>query len=119
MTVFWILLFIGIVSGVYHGFFNNKIYHDSGAYKNKHERVHIVWIHFVSGLAGSFCLYILYLKFLATQNNSLNFGVGDIAVLLIGLLGIVGLIPMTLWFMVLSINKFQDTFLDYIKKLIK
>lgn len=111
-----LLISIGTISGIYHGIFNSDIYH-AGDKENVHKKIHTIWIHFVSGIIGSLCLFALFQKFV--NNYSLNITVADIGILLLAMLGIAGLLPMTLWFMVLSINKLQDTFLEFIKKLIK
>lgn len=116
MTIFLILVIIGLFSGVYHGFFNNQIYHDSKPDNDWHKKIHTIWIHCICSIIGSFCLYLMYKKFFTTNNFVFNIEIGDVIVLLIGLLGVVGLLPMTLWFMVLSINKLQNVFLNLIKK---
>jgi len=113
MIIFYAI--IGLISGIYHGFYNNQIYHNSARYKNGHEKVHTIWIHIVSGLVGSFCLYFLYKKFFFVNNTVLSIGIVDLVLLLFGLLGIVGLLPMTLWFIVLSTNVLRDLFLKLLK----
>ena len=110
-----ILLVIGGLSGLFHGFFNNHIYHDSYPFKNNFEKIHTIWIHVVCGLAGSTCLYLL-LSRINEQKYQITLSVVDLGVLFIGILGIVGLLPMTLWFTVLSINELQKTFVDLLKK---
>lgn len=102
----WALLSVGLMSGLYHGIYNNAIYHKNGQFNNYHERIHTLWIHFVSGLAGSFCLYLLYSKFFA--GLSADFEIADIFIFTIGFLGLVGLLPMTLWFLVLDIAKVRE-----------
>ena len=114
--VFYTLLFIGITSGIYHGIFNNNIYHDSAPNKNIHERVHTIWIHFIGGLVGSVCLYLLFNKYFLLHD--LSFQTGDIIFLFVGLIGIVGLLPMTLWFLVLSTNSLGKSFFDLFKKVL-
>jgi hypothetical protein len=113
------LIAIGLVSGLFHGYFNNDIYHNSHPYKNKYEKIHTIWIHIVSAVVGSSCLYFLVSKFVTLNKFSESFGLADFGILIVGLLGIVGLLPMTLWFTVLSINKIQDSFLELINKMFK
>ena len=115
MITFWLFIIIGFISGIYHGFYNNQIYHNSSPSKNVHEKIHIVWMHIVCGLIGSFSLYILFNKFYINSHKS-NVGIGEVSVLLFGILGIVGLLPMALWFTVLSINKLRDTVFNLFKK---
>ncbi len=115
MIAFWLFIIVGLISGIYHGFYNNQIYHNSNPNKNIHEKIHTIWIHIVSGIVGSFSLYILFTKFYINSHKS-TIGIGEVGALLFGILGIVGLLPMALWFTVLSINKLQDAFFNLFKK---
>ncbi len=101
--IFPLFLLVGLSSGIYHGFYNQQIYHARESSKlNIHERIHTLWIHVVCSLVGSTSLYTLAYKYLLS-NRIPNFGSGDSVILLIGLLGLVGLGPMTLWFLVQTI----------------
>lgn len=110
-----LLIFIGIISGIYHGIFNRDIYHASDK-ENIHKKIHTIWIHFVSGIIGAVSLFYLYQKFILNWDSKITIALGDIVLLILGILGIVGLLPMTLWFIVLGTNKLEDLALKLIKK---
>ena len=100
-------ILFGVTVGLYYGWFNNDIFHKSGKFNNEFEKVHTLWIHIVCGLAGSISLFILLTKF---PFSSSEFGLGDFALLLFGILGIVGLLPRTFWFLANSGNLFERLF---------
>lgn len=92
-------LILGIAVGLYYGRFNNDIFHKSGKFNNEFEKVQTLWIHIVCGLIGSLSLYYLFIKVFILNIGSAEFGLGDFTLLLIGILGVVGLLPRTFWFL--------------------
>lgn len=87
---------LGLFIGLYYGWFNNDIFHQSHKFNNEFEKVQALWIHLVSGLLSSFGLYILYQKFIPKFPE---FGLEDFALLVFVMLGVTGLLPRTLWFL--------------------
>lgn len=114
-----LFIIVGFVSGIYHGIFNNDIYHNSANHKNLHEKIHTIWIHIICGVAGATCLYPLYRKFISYYSPRFTINTGEIVLLIIGLILISGLGPMILWFFVLSVSKLQDAFIKLIGKMLK
>lgn len=109
-SVLPLFILVGFISGVYHGIYNKEIYHPrEKGNLGVHERIHTFWIHIVCGLAGTVCLYTLSRKYLFSHHNSVVFGSGDVGILLFGLIGSVGLGPMTLWFLVQVIIYSKDS----------
>lgn len=86
----------GLSIGIYYGWFNNDIFHQSGKFNNEFEKVHALYIHVVCSLAGSASLFILFNKF---PFISVEFSTGDFLLLIFGILGIVGLLPRMFWFL--------------------
>lgn len=105
-TILWFIV-IGLSVGIYYGWFNNDIFHQSAKFNNEFEKVHALWIHIVCGLAGSIILFILFNKY---PFSSSEFGLGDFALLIFGILGIVGLLPRTFWFLANSGDLFKKFF---------
>ncbi len=94
-ALFWFII-IGLSLGSYYGWFNNDIFHQSGKFNNEFEKVHALWIHLVCGFVASMSLYILFNKF---PFSSMDVGLEDFALLIFGVLGVVGLLPRTFWFL--------------------
>ena len=93
--ILWFII-LGLVSGLYYGWFNNDIFHQSGKFNNEFEKVQALWIHLVCGFLSSIGLFILYQKFIQKFSE---FGLEDFALLIFAMLGITGLLPRTLWFL--------------------
>lgn len=107
----------GLGSGIYHGIFNKEIYHSrESGHTRIHEKIHAFWIHVVSGVVGSVCLYFLYLKYFTPSVNDFRIEFTDFGLFLLGITGIVGLLPMGLWFVVLSIGQLQHLLKNYIDR---
>jgi len=101
------LVLMGLLSGIYHGLYNNNIYHNSlkskvPESKNLHERVHIIWIHTVCGVVGSISLYLLFSKHLSNSSEA-GLNLTDLILALSGLIAFTGLGPMAIWFTVTSL----------------
>jgi len=93
--------------GLYYGWFNNDIFHQSRKFNNEFEKAHALWIHIVCGLAGSISLFILFNKLVFSSSE---FSLGDFALLIFGILGIVGLLPRTFWLLANNSNLFEKLF---------
>lgn len=81
--------------------------------------VHVVYqflFHFIGSFAGWFCFYVLLLK---ANASLLSFTGSDFILFLISLLGLTGHIPQTLYGLVVSIGKFEETGMEWLKKITK
>ncbi len=99
------LLLSGLFSGFYYGYCDdilwgggrkdNKAHNDPVKYN-----MHLLWVHVVSGLVGAISLYLLSTKIdLANPAITLQrLKIDDVILLIISLLGYVGLLPRTIWF---------------------
>jgi len=105
-VIIWFIA-LGFSIGLYYGWFNNDIFHQSAKFNNEFEKVHALWIHIVSGLAGSVSLFVLFNKYPFFTSE---FGLGDFGLLILGILGIVGLLPRTFWFLANSGDLFKKLF---------
>lgn len=99
------LLFSGFLSGLYYGY-NDDILWGGGRKSGKTHtdsiryNVHLLWIHVVSGLVGAISLYLLSTKInLINPTSTLhNLNFNDAFLFITSLLGYMGLLPRTFWF---------------------
>jgi len=98
---------VGLSVGIYYGWFNNDIFHQSGKFNNEFEKAHALWIHIACGFTASISLFLLYNKF---PYSSVDFNLGDFALLIFGILGITGLLPRTFWFLANSSDLLRKFF---------
>ena len=94
-SVIW-FVGLGLIIGLYYGYFNNSVFHQSAKFNNEYEKVQALWIHIVCGQASALTCYLLYEK--ATTNLS-SFGLTEFGLLLFTILGICGLLPRAFWFL--------------------
>jgi len=81
--------------------------------------VHVVYqflFNFIGSFAGWFCFYILLVK---AYSSLLSFTSSNLILFLISLLGLTGHIPQTLYGLVVSIGKFEETGIEWLKKISK
>lgn len=112
MTVDLLFLVIGVGLSLFYGLCSYRVFiypHTDDVYtKNdlkkfdvtKRARFHEGWTHFICSVIGWICLYILYKNLVATGIGSINVQAitfNHFLLLLIGLLGVVGFLPLTLW----------------------
>lgn len=105
----YIFLIIGAITGLFYGWNDYRIYfypHTDKYYKGKIPpvnwiaRLNALWVHLVCGIAGAIAFYLVYIKLISHCQSRflMNLTWQDFVVMLIGLLGITGLLPRTLWF---------------------
>lgn len=105
----FIFLIIGLITGLFYGWNDYRIYfypHTNKFYKkgippvNLPAKINAIWIHLVCGFVGAIALYLISIKLISDYPNKIVGALAwqDFVVLLIGLLGITGLLPRTLWF---------------------
>lgn len=99
------ILFIiaGIFHGIYYGLNNHEIFHHNNSDKrSKESKIHELWIHLLCSIAGSLALYFLLTQICYSNRLNVfifkNLNFSTLILFLISLLGLAGLLPMTLWF---------------------
>lgn len=94
-----LLLLSGFLSGFYYGYNDDNLW-GGGRKDNIKYNTHLLWVHIICGLVAAISLYLLSVKI-----NLLNpvmtlhrLKIDDTILFAISLLGYMGLLPRTFWF---------------------
>jgi hypothetical protein len=96
---FYTLLFSGFLSGLYYGY-NDDVIWSTGRTNNVRYNIHLLWVHIICGLVAAMSLYLLSVKtnLLNPETVFIDLKVDDTIFFLVSLLGYIGLLPRTFWF---------------------
>ena len=112
MVIDLLFILLGSAFSLFYAFSSYRIFtypHTDDVYiKNnlkkfdvtKRARLHEFWTHLICSVSGWVCLYILYSNLLKQGLDKVDIRiitVNHFLLLLIGLLGVVGFLPLTLW----------------------
>lgn len=93
------LLLSGFLSGLYYGY-NDDILWSVGRKNNVKYNTHLLWIHIICGLVAAISLYLLSSKInlMDLKTTLIELKIEDTVLFVISLLGYMGLLPRTFWF---------------------
>lgn len=110
------ILWFGLFVSIYYGLFAHRIFWTKeqvqlnfGGKYGIYQRIHQIWLNFVSALVGWFSIYIFLEILLSIQPSQLS--ITHILLLGFGIIGVVGWLPRTLWSIATSINESMNKIL--------
>ncbi len=94
-----IFLIVALLFSLFYGFFCKQIWFPENKNITKSRWLHEVWFNFVGSLIGWICIYAIYksLSIFTWQTLVSNILWQHIILFLVGVLGIIGLLPYVLW----------------------
>jgi len=111
MTIDLLFLTFAFLLSLFYGLSSYRVFtypHTDKVYKEnnlkidvtKRARFHEFWTHLICSMIGWVCLYILYNDLFRQGLNSIDIRsitANHFLLLLVGLLGVIGFLPLTLW----------------------